>query len=114
MPASESAAARNAVQKAYGILRQRLLGFETLLPAVAVVAREPEGHEEHERGARAHRADVVRPCRAQEARVLVVSWRDDGHHSGALDVSPSTYDAPISYCSQHATREIQLTPCACD
>ena len=83
-------------READGILRRRLLRFEALLPSRAVVAREPERDEEHERGARAHRADVVRPRGAQEARVPIVLRGHDGNHGRARQICPATETPHVS------------------
>jgi hypothetical protein len=40
---------------------------------------QPQCREQQESYARAHRSDVVWPCRTQEARVLVMTRWDDSH-----------------------------------
>ena len=63
-----------------------LLCFGRLLRTCAIVSGKPEGREEEEANASADRADVVWPRSAEEARVPVVSWRDERDDSRAMEV----------------------------
>jgi hypothetical protein len=82
-----------------------------LLPQVRVVAREEERGEDEERDGRRERAGVVRPRRAQEARVLVVPRRHDGHDRRAVQVRPPATRESAPALARRGKGH--RTPCAC-
>jgi hypothetical protein len=101
---------RQSTHKSNTPLRLLDLG-RLLLPQVRVVAREEECSEDEERDGRRERAGVVRPRRAQEARVLVVPRRHNGHDRRAVQVRPPA--AGASAPALAGREKGRRTPCAC-